>query len=440
MAHALSITDGTTTFSLSTTNCMLVQYTPVEPQGDESTVVETIEILLTGATVAAMRTAMSSLQTLLSAAGHRQKWGIGAVVYLQFQPDGDASVWRSEVRDARLEYSEDTLRAWGQAMLPASLIVERSAIWEGALTQLPLTNGNGTANTSGLTIRNHDDSTAGNDNYVEIAALSVAGSLPSPLMVELTNTTGAAVQYEQILMANNAFSDPANLTHVLQAETVVVSGSGTVQSDAACSNGQYTTFAFTNSSAQQYTLSQTLLRDTMGYEFHLIVRFKSINSAAYVRPTILDSTGAYTLWVGDEVELPLISPALADLRVIPLPPGGYTTLAAGLRLRLDWRSSTTTTVDTDFLALFPANTYRCLSVRASCSNNGKIVEDPINKRAWIDNASGEIGAVTPRGLPLTVWPGVLQRVYFLWYQSSMAATITQTFTVKLWYRPRRRSF
>ena len=45
MAHALSISDGTTTFSLSTTNCVLVQYTPAEPQKGENTVTETIEVM-----------------------------------------------------------------------------------------------------------------------------------------------------------------------------------------------------------------------------------------------------------------------------------------------------------------------------------------------------------------------------------------------------------
>ena len=40
MAHALSITDGTTTFSLSTTNTYLQQYVPVEPQPGEQYVSE----------------------------------------------------------------------------------------------------------------------------------------------------------------------------------------------------------------------------------------------------------------------------------------------------------------------------------------------------------------------------------------------------------------
>lgn len=439
MAHALSITNGTTTFSLSTTNCILQLYTPVEPQAQDATVAETVELTFTGASVAAMRTAIATLQTLLDDARRRKAWGVGPSVYVQFQPDGEASAWRSELVDARLEYDENALTIFGQAAMPASLILERATFWEGALTQIPLTNGNGSANTSGLTIRNHDDGTAGNDNYAEIASASVTGSLPSPLVIELTNTTGGAVQYGQILMASNAFSDPANLTHVLQAETAVVSGYGTVQSDASCSNGQYATSTFTNSYAQFYTLSQALLRDTLGYNFRLLARFKAVTSAAYVRPQIYDSTGAYQLWQGDEVYLPLISPAIADLGVVPLPPGGYTVAGAALRLRLDWRSNTTTAVDTDFFALFPANTYRRLTVLSSCSSNGKITDDPVGGRSWIDNGSGEVPAVSAQGMPLLVWPGVLQRVYFLWYQADMAAVIAQTFTVKAWYRPRRRS-
>jgi hypothetical protein len=74
---------------------------------------------------------------------------VGPAVYLLYQPDGDASAWRSEILAARFEYDVDTLRAWGQAKMPASLIIEREAVREGALVQIPLTNTNGTNNTAG---------------------------------------------------------------------------------------------------------------------------------------------------------------------------------------------------------------------------------------------------------------------------------------------------
>ena len=157
MAHALSITDGTTTYSLSTTNVYLTLYVPVEAQPGETSVTESVEIMFYAASASAMQTAIQNLQRLLEGIRRRQQWGVGPAVYFQFQPDGDATTWRSELLDARLEYKEDTLSVYPQAKLPATLILQRVPYWEGALTQIPLTNSSASNNTSGITIYNHDD-------------------------------------------------------------------------------------------------------------------------------------------------------------------------------------------------------------------------------------------------------------------------------------------
>ena len=438
MAHALSITDGTTTFSLSTTNCVLRQYTPAEPQAGEPTVTETIDVMFYAATVAAMRTAIDILQALLDAARRRQAWGVGAVVYLLYQPDGDATAWRSRIIDARLEYNEDTLRAWGQAKLPASLLIEREPDRWGSLTQISLTNVNGSNNTSGLTVNNHYTGSA--SNYVQIAGASVTGSLPSPVQLELTNNTGGSVTYYEMLLSSNAFNDPANFTHLLQAETVLASG-GSAQSDATCSNGQYVGWSFTGSNSQQYTLSAAFLQKAQGYVFHLLARFRTVTARAFVRPHIYDATGTYALWTGDEVELPLISPAIADLGVVPLPPGGYSAAWGALRLYLAWRAEGAVgAVDTDYLAFFPANTFRRLRVLPAVANGATVVDDGIEGRAYTRASGAELAGVQPSGMPLLVWPGLAQRIYFAWSLADMSAPITQTFSVKAWYRPRRYTF
>ena len=437
MAHALSISDGTTTFSLSTTNCVLVQYTPAEPQKGENTVTETIEVMFYAASVAAMRTAIDTLQKLLDAASRRQERGKGPVVYLLYQPDGDATAWRSRLIDWRFEYNENTLRAWGQAKLPASLIIERDAVREGDLTQIPLTNGNGTNTTTGLTV----NPVGGAQIYAQIAANAVTGSLPAPLQLELTNNTGGSITYYEVLVANNAFSTPSSFTAIMQAETTRVAGSGTIASDATCSGGQYVGFSFTNSSAQQYTLSQTLLQAALGYDFHLLARFRAQTLRVFVRPHIYDATGTFVLWSGDEKELPLIGPALADLGVIPLPPGGYSSAWGAMRLYLAWRAEgAVAALDTDFLAFFPASTFRRLNTPITVSSGATIVDDGIEGRAYLRTSGVELPAVHPDGMPLLVWPGMLQRLYFGWSLADWTAPITQTFSVKAWYRPRRYTF
>ncbi len=438
MAHALSITDGTTTFSLSTTNAYLQLYVPVEPQPGELSVSETVELTFYAASASAMQTAIQTLQRLLDGIRRRQTWGVGPVVYLNFQPDGDATTWRSEMLDARLEYGDDTLSVYPQAKMPATLVLQRVPYWEGALTALPLTNANGSNNTSGLTIYNHDDSGTGHDNYVQIAAADVGGSLPAPVKLELTNGSGSTQNWKQIWLANNAFSDPANFTHILEGETQVAGG--TTGSNADSSNGSYATITIATQDTHQWTLSAALLQDAQGYDFHMLTRFRSVNGTVYIRPAILDSGGNYALWTCDETQVSLTSDAIVDLGVCPLPPGGYSTAYGAQRLYWALRSASSVVVQTDFIAFFPANTFRKLRMLSTTANGVKVTDDQPEGRAYSVASSVETPNVAVSGMPLTVWPNTLQRIYVLWSYFDLSASIAQTMGVKAWYRPRRASF
>lgn len=438
MAHALSITDGTTTFSLSTTNSYLQQYVPVEPQPGEQYVSESVELTFYAASASAMQTAIQGLQRLLDGIRRRQQWGVGPVVYLNFQPDGDATTWRSEMVDARLEYGEDTLSVYPQAKMPATLVLQREPYWEGALTQIPLTNSSASNNTSGLTIYNHDDGGASHDNYLQIAAADVGGSLPAPIKLELTNGTGSTQSWKQIWLACNAFSDPANFTHILEGETQVAGG--TTGSNADSSNSSYATITINTQDVHQWTLSAALLQDAQGYDFHMLARFRSVNGTVYIRPAIYDSSGTYALWTGDESQVGLLSDAIIDLGVCPLPPGGYSTAYGAQRLYWGMRSASSIVVQTDFIAFFPANTFRKLRMLSLTANGVKVTDDQPEGRAYSVASSVETPNVAVSGLPLTVWPNTLQRIYVLWSYADLSASISTTMSAKAWYRPRRASF
>jgi len=445
MAHVISITDGTTTITFTAANgYQILAYDLVTPQEEGGVlpvdVAETLEYFISGSSTTQVQTRIGALERVLVAARRRAQWGVGPRVFVKLQVDGEAAAWRAELLGVGAPTpQEDTLRLWPNLAPAFSLSWRRAATWESdTLTQLPLTNANGSNNTTGLTVNPHDSGSI--DNYVQIAANAVGGNLPAPVQLELTNNTGSSVTYYEIFCANNAFSAPSSFGHVLQAESAVVSGSGTMASDSSCSNGQYVGWSFTGSNAQQYTLSAALLQAAQGYDFHLLARFRTLNARAFVRPHIYDSTGTFALWSGDEKEIPLISPATADLGVIPLPPGGYSTAAGAMRLRLDWRSDTTVTVDTDFFTFFPADTFRRLYAPVAVANSATIVDDGIEGRAYVRTDAAELSAVQPQGMPLVVWPGTVQRLYFTWSLFDWSAPITQTLSVKAWCRPRRHSF
>lgn len=443
MAHVVSITDGTTTITFTAANGYQVEeYDPRTPDaengGDVDSIAETLQIYITGSSGSQVQTRQAALERLLGGVRNRAKSGVGPRVFLQLQLDSDASTWRSELFAYALPPKEQALRLWPNNVVSLELSILRAPWWEGTLVQLPLTNGNGSNNTSGLTVYDHDDSTAGHDNYVQIAAADVAGTLPAPVKIELTNSTGSTQNYAGIWMANNAFSDPANFTHILEGESVVSGGSTGSNSDS--SNSGYSTITVNTQAVEQWTLSQALLQDAMGYDFHLMARFRSVNGTVYLRPAVWDATGSYALWTGDEVQVTLMSDPIVDLGVIPLPPGGYSTAYAAQRLYIAMRSASSVVVQVDFFAFFPASTFRRLRMLSTIANGVKITDDQPEKRGYSLNGSVETPNVAPQGRDLLLYPNTLQRIYFLWSLGGLTAPVDQTFTVKAWYRPRRASF
>lgn len=447
MAHVISLTDGTTTITFNAANGYQVEaYDPRVAETERGvmadTIAETLQIYITGASGSQVQSRHAALERLLQVANRRRVIGVGPRLYLQLQIDSDASSWRSEVLEARLEPVEDALRLWPNNVLSLQFFVLRLAYWEGALTQLPLTNANGTNNTSGLTVWNHDDSGAGHDSYVQVAAADVVGSIPAPVKLELTNATGSAQTYDTIWAATNAFCDPANFTHTLEAESIVGASPNydSIGSNADSSNGQYIVKAVNGTLSQFFNLSATLLSKTMGQDFHLLARFRNWGDM-YVRPSIYDSAGTYKLRTGDEREIRGVTTnAIVDLGVMPFPPGGYATAYAAHQLNLYYRTTGAVSVQLDCFMLFPAVAFRRLSIVGSVANGAKITDDPIEDRAYITASGVDTPGVVRRSSPVQVWPNTLQRIYFAWGLQNTTSPIDQTFTVKAWYRPRRVSF
>ncbi|HRA67181.1 MAG TPA: hypothetical protein PL187_14230, partial [Caldilinea sp.] len=151
MPHTLSLTDGTTTVSLTTSGIALTNYTPNTPKNGAA-ITEPIRVLFYGDTTADMQGKINAIERLFSIAERRLMSGAGARVFLQFQPIGDATNWRSEVLSGTVMLDSDALTVFGQAKLQAEIVLVRAPFWEGARTQIPLTNPNGSNNTAGLTI------------------------------------------------------------------------------------------------------------------------------------------------------------------------------------------------------------------------------------------------------------------------------------------------
>lgn len=442
MPHQLFLTDGISNISLTTDGVILNHYVPQAPRRigpgvlDYEPVTETVEITISAASTTAAQSAINYIERLLVAAIHRTLSGIGNRVYLKYQPMNDGTLWRAEVKDGTLELGDRAMTTFGQAKIEAMLTIQRFAWWEGAETALPLSNGNGSNNTTGLTSYNHDDGDSGHDNWVTIAEDVVEGVLPTPVKLTLTNNTGASQDYRHVYVANNAFSDPANLAHIIEGESVV--SGGTVASLAGMSGGQYVHSTLPGPAYWHWTLSTSLLTKMAGRYFRALGRFVSLTAnAVYATLQIRDQYGLVTLHEGEEVLLPTTD-QLADLGALPFPPGGYNSNWAAQRLVLKLRSAATVQVSLDFIQLTPLDSYRMLSQRGYQAINGSaIIDDGIEGLTYLQESGRDEPIYTTYGQPLHIFPSSNPQRLIILHDEANSAPIANTFSVKAVYRPRR---
>lgn len=446
MTNTLSVTNGTTTISLTSSGVVLTGYMPKAPDFDAATgsyknVTEPVEFLIADTTTANVQAKLAALDVLLQGARRAQN-GRGARVYLHFQAGADSAAWRSEILDYRLELGEDAAVGLYQARLECTLIVVRRFYWEGTtLTNLALSNSATSGATSGLNIYNHDDSGTGHDNWVQIASADVTGVLPAGCQVRLTNNIGASRTFTKIYLALNAYSDPANFSHILEGESRA--SGGTVVSDAtAYSNGQALNFTIGSgitpgTAAFVWTLPAATLQDAAGRPFRLLARFVGGSGTTTAYAEVRAANGTSVLWRGDTVAMPDLYGGLLDFGAVPLPPGGYSTAYGALTLALTFTGVALRYLD--FIQLTPMDAFTMIECVAPCANGETVVADSIENRQYIVSGSAELSYASASGGELLLHPGVINRLLVL--QENLTGTnrgeIYEMFTVLVRYRPRR---
>ena len=452
MAHVFTLTDGTTTISLVASDVALENYDLKVPQDDDKTVVDTVDILISGTTGALMQTKARAIESMIEAARRYQKTRTGARVFVTAQLISDTDAWRSEIIGGRMELAEDALAVWGNYKMRATLYLERVPYWEGPQAGIPLANGNGTWDGSaatGLAIYNCNDGSGSSpnkrNNYVQIAANDVVGTLPAPVKVEFKQNLAGTMLLSGLYMATNADSAPTTLVHMIEAEDRA--WGGTVTADAACSGGSKNVFSAYTGSAQAYwNLDSAIIQKTAGRWFRLLLAVRSRNATAAQMETIQadlrDSTGVNVLFRGPETPLNAANTSgdpIVDLGAFPLPPGSsaaaYDRVQLWITLRLASGSATTAL---DFIQMTPADNYRPVKIVPIGILSGDVLVDDGIDGASYATASGYRGPFLRTFTdPLVVWPGKVQRIYVLTDCDTMDYSITDKLLVRMWYRPRR---
>lgn len=440
MTNSLSITDGTTTISLSGSGCILTGYSPSAPQydadGNAPSVTETIQILITESSVAAVQAKVNSINRLLRNARRARK-GERDRAYLQLQTGADVASWRSEIVSGRLELGADAWTNLYQQQLDAALIVTRVPYWEGAEAEIELSAKSfvGVGVTGGVTVKNYDSSVS-YGNWVQIESDQIGGDLPAAVRLQLANATGSSRTWS-VYAAVNSQSDPDGFTHVIEAEDRL--SGGTVTADAAASDGNKLDFTISDSTQSfSFTLSATFLQDTQGRPFRVLLSVLAASGSPVgtVRMELRHPSTSATMWVGDDVPM-LDGAGIVDLGVLPLPPGRYSDAYGALRLVLVFEGTGTWSLD--YLQLMPTDALTKLESIVAVANGATVVANSVEDRAYLIASGAEYPYIVQSGGRLYLDPGVQQRILFMATSSEAGPAIADTMTVRVWAAPRRSS-
>jgi hypothetical protein len=437
---------------------MLLRYVPQAPKaealdtvpmadGGESqniryrNVTETAEIMVLGSNALDAQARAESIVRLFEQARFRQSYQDMPRLYLYFSLDSDARTWRSEILYARVEAGEDLMRAMPQALVPLRIHWTRRFFWETTdLIELRLASHDSPlAATGGKIIHNHTSvtTTTSFGNWVTIAANQVQGVLPTPAKIQMTNTTGSPQNYVNFYIANNTLSY-SNLHHVIEGENAT---SGSQVTDATCSSNAAMSFTFSGTTIPKWEISVAKLSQAAGRMMRILARFRQLPiSDAFLTPILYSGIGSTELIRGEKILPPREVGGryqLVDLGALPFPVGGYGTTYSAAVLGLLMSSTTSASVQIDFFQLFPSANFRHLRQRGQqIAANDSIVDDGIENQQYSVEGGVNNPIFSPRGDPILLWPGRAQRLYFLW-DVGITSTIAQTFSVRIWHRPRR---
>jgi len=371
--------------------------------------------------------------------------------WFYYEVDNSSNAWMSKLLDGDVIYDSKLESTWRHYIVIATIIVERKPYWDAMdEIQVPLTNGNGTNNTAGLTVFNHDDgggaSPNHHDNWVEIAAADVLGDLPGPTRLEILNTYASSRLFVSWIGQN--WTDPANFDHIIEGED---SSTGTPHAgDSSSSGGAYMESSLASGAeATMFTwaLTDSFLNTCWGQYYKIIVRFKDSAPLFPIKYRIKLVYSGTTIWQSGQVLLDTTRGySVRDLFTLRLPPWllGQTNLTA-LTMIMTGQQNTGSpiSVNLDFEQITPLDGYRMLECAGyGVVQNGRMIDDGLNEVAYIDNGAGDdkAGILIGYGNPIALYPGKKQRLYFLMHSStSQLAEIARTISVKLFYHPRRRT-
>lgn len=409
---------------------------------------EPVELGLEG-TPAEIEAALARLAWLMDEAARWYGIPGGQTVYLECTVTEGGPAWRTPLAGGRVELMGIGPDQRLSARQGVRLRLARAGWWEGAEVELPLSNHSASRVTGGVTVSNHWDGQ--HEAWVDAAAADTAGDLPAP--AHLVYTSLDADLTGTLWAGQNVTSDPANLLAQLEAEDGAGLSGVTAAKlvDATASNGVFYRLGWTGEAETglwRVSLAESQMAMFGGRAFLPLLRLHTMLGAgeqvwSFLRVTA-SWTGGATEGVMDGAPGYLPTQAyLCPCGPLSLPPwpvmageaAGEAPMTIGLELRAAAAGAGSHQLDLDYLFLLPLDGWRVY--RPLLKTWGPLLLDD-NPALGTVKGQRAAQAHAAEGPGLVVWPGRLNRYYFLAErQGGGGFAPSCRATVKLSYRPRK---
>lgn len=321
--------------------------------------------------------------------------GAGSPAYLRIAPYAGSEEYRSLVTGGRVALPEH----WSAGSARVEMTILREDAWESAEAWLRTTNRAGEDAGSGLPVHNHGD--ADHDNFVEISAAAVRGSLPGRARVQAAFPAGLG----DLTCALAPGAAPLLEAEAAEGETA------TPAADA--SGGSYVSKVASPQPPSALLTWQLSADDLLEWEPGEMLPFVRFYRApgpysdlcAFWRVTALGAR-----WESEH--RPLGAALLQELPALDVFHGLRGGHLAPLELALMLSGPGIYRLDVDCVQFFPAGRVRRY-LACGALNAGGLLDDDGQRVVTVSGAGGQMVTHTVVGSPLELEPGRGQRLLFL---------------------------
>jgi hypothetical protein len=390
---------------------------------------------MTGAptSAAAIITATQAIERLFAVA--RGDASHNLELYVEYQREGDTAVWRSQIRDGRLLWSDDPLRRQLQASVTAVEVVaawERDPFWETAdesdAGSVYMYNGDAAGEPdvgdwigpAGPVTYSAAFAVDEGDNAYNAGEWSnIDGVLQTPAHLTLTNSSGAGVTAARVFIVNDIYARFNGAQHQL--------GSGSAVTWTGASTHATQRWTLTPTTAQ-------IAKMVASGGVRLLAVMTSITAAVYLRATLQQNTTGAVLvetWRGPEV-LTASGRLVYDLGFLPMP--------SDVLAFTDWRicisvyAAASGGGTLDFLQMCPGRELVILEAPTALAWPNAAVIDWYGADRYA-SIIGYHGSLVAAGR-LLLQPQRANRLQVL-VESSSGVTVANSMSLQVRYRPRR---